>query len=118
MTGTVRVVDQPSLASTITNSSKIDTVGAYMVPARTVDQYVSEFKSHGLGIDRMQQFKALRNGSGNILLVWTSAGMDLNKVLTETNNSYASIQLNRENKAYYFLVPYPITHFRLALILG
>ncbi len=84
MTGTVKVVNQPSassLASTTTNSSKIDTVGAYMVPARTVDQYVSEFKSHGFGIDSMQQFKALRNGSGNVLLVWTSAGMDLNKVL-------------------------------------
>jgi plastocyanin len=82
MTGTVKVVNQPSLASTTSNSSNIDTVGAYMVPARTVDQYVSEFKNHGFGIDSMQQFKALRNGSGNVLLVWTSAGMDLNKVLT------------------------------------
>ncbi len=42
---------------------------------------ILEFKSHGFGIDSMQQFIALRNNSGDVLLVCTSAGMDLNKVL-------------------------------------
>ena len=84
MTGTLKVVNQSStpLVSTTANGTKIDTVGAYMVPAKTLDKFISEFKSHGFGIDTIQQFKALRNGSGNVLLVWTSAGMDLNKVLT------------------------------------
>jgi hypothetical protein len=85
MTGTVKVINPASsahLASASNNGSKVDTVGADMVPSKTVDQYISEFKSHGFGIDSIQQFKALRNNSGQVLLVWTSSGMDLGKVLT------------------------------------
>lgn len=43
MTGTVKVVNLSSsgpFVSDITNNSKIDTVGADMVPAKTVDQYI------------------------------------------------------------------------------
>lgn len=43
--------------NTATNSSKFDTVGADMIPAKTVDQYISEFKSHAFGIDSMQELK-------------------------------------------------------------
>jgi hypothetical protein len=46
------------------------------------NEMILEFKSHGFGVDSMQQFIALRNNYGEVLLVWTSAGMDLNKVLT------------------------------------
>jgi len=86
MTGTVKVVNPSSsgsnVSAAITNNSKIDTVGVEMVPAKTVDRYISEFKSHGFGIDSMEKFKALRNNSREVLLVWTSSGMDLDKVLT------------------------------------
>jgi len=99
MTGTIKVVNQPS-GSIISNSSnitpsnnntKFDTVGALMVPAKTVNQYISEFKSHGFEVDSTQQFKALRNGSQQVLLVWTSNGMDLNKVLTALNQITATL---------------------------
>jgi len=62
-----------------------------MVPAKTVNQYISEFKSHGFEVDSTQQFKALRNGSQQVLLVWTSNGMDLNKVLTALNQITATL---------------------------
>ena len=99
MRGTVRVIDQPlsstsgSSTSATTNSTaaKFDTVGALMVPAKTVSQYISEFKNRGLEVDSTQQFKALRNGSQQALLVWTSNGMDLNKVLAALNQITATL---------------------------
>lgn len=99
MTGTVRVVDQPlsstsgSSTSATTNSTaaKFDTVGALMVPAKTVSQYISEFKNRGLEVDSTQQFKALRNGSQQALLVWSSNGMDLNKALAAINQITATL---------------------------
>ena len=99
MTDTVRVVDQHlsstsgSSTSATTNSTaaKFDTVGALMVPAKTVSQYISEFKNRGLEVDSTQQFKALRNGSQQALLVWSSNGMDLNKVLAAINQITATL---------------------------
>jgi hypothetical protein len=101
MTGTIRVINQPSSSNsgsitattTTTNSTaaKFDTVGALMVPAKRVSQYISEFKSHGLEVNSTQQFKALRNGSLQVLLVWTSNGMDLNKILTDLNQITATL---------------------------
>src|ERR1051325_6883853 len=99
MTDTVRVVDQHlsstsgSSTSATTNSTaaKFDTVGALMVPAKTVSQYISEFKNRGIEVDSTQQFKALRNGSQQALLVWSSNGMDLNKVLAVVNQITATL---------------------------
>lgn len=99
MTGTVRVVDQPlsstsgSNTSATTNSTaaKFDTVGALMVPAKTVSQYISEFKNRGLDVYSTQQFKALRNGSQQALLVWSSNGMDLNKIIAVINQITATL---------------------------
>jgi hypothetical protein len=100
MTGTVRVINQPSsssasgsntAATTNNTAAKFDTVGALMVPAKTISQYISEFKSRGLEVDSPQQFKALRNGSQQVLLVWTSNGMDLNKILTDLKQITATL---------------------------
>jgi hypothetical protein len=76
---------QVAAAVTDNNTTKSDTVGAIMVPAKTVSQYISEFKGRGLEVDSTQQFNALRNASQQVLLVWTSNGMDLNKVLAALN---------------------------------
>ncbi|HEY6885490.1 MAG TPA: hypothetical protein VI278_15760 [Nitrososphaeraceae archaeon] len=104
MTGTIRVINQPSsssnsgsitaattTATTNSTAAKFDTVGTLMVPAKRVSQYISEFKSHGLEVNSTQQFKALRNGSQQVLLVWTSNGMDLNKILTALNQITATL---------------------------
>jgi hypothetical protein len=109
MTGTVKVVNQPSSSSsnsvasnstatttttttaTNSNATKIDTVGVLMVPAKTVNQYISEFKNRGFGIDSTQQFKALRSNGQHVLIVWTSNGMDLNKLSTGLNEITATL---------------------------
>ncbi|HYZ50798.1 MAG TPA: hypothetical protein VE593_07915 [Nitrososphaeraceae archaeon] len=103
MTGTIRVINQPSssnsggitaattTATTNSTAAKFDTVGTLMVPAKRVSQYISEFKSHGLEVNSTQQFKALRNGSQQVLLVWTSNGLDLNKILTALNQITATL---------------------------
>ena len=72
-------------------AAKFDTVGALMVPSKTVSQYISEFKSRGLEVDSTQQFKDIRNGGQQVLLVWTSTNMDLNKVLTALNQITATL---------------------------
>ncbi|HJT47445.1 MAG TPA: hypothetical protein VJ729_04625 [Nitrososphaeraceae archaeon] len=101
MTGTIKVVDQllspgsntpnNNTANNNNNITKIDTVGSLMVPAKTLNQYISEFKTRGLGVDSTQQFRALRNGGQHVLLVWTSNGIDLNKVLTYLNQITATL---------------------------
>jgi hypothetical protein len=104
MTGTVKLVNQPSSSSTSvasnntttttatnSNATKIDTIGVLMVPAKTVNQYISEFKSRGFAIDSTQEFKALRSNGQHVLLVWTSNGMDLNKVLAGLNQITATL---------------------------
>jgi hypothetical protein len=62
-----------------------------MVPAKTVNQYISEFKTRGFGIDSTQQLKAPRSNGQHVLLVWTSNGMDLNKILTDLNQIPATL---------------------------
>jgi hypothetical protein len=109
MTHTVKIVNQPSSSSASSssahvgsnnittttaansNATKIDTVGVLMVPAKTVNQYISEFKTRGFGIDSTQQFKALRSNGQHVLIVWTSNGMDLNKLSTGLNEITATL---------------------------
>jgi hypothetical protein len=104
MTRTVKILNQPSSSSApvgsnnITtstaansNATKIHTAGVLMVPAKTVNQYISEFKTRGFGIDSTQQLKALRSNGQHVLLVWTSNGMDLNKILTDLNQITATL---------------------------
>jgi len=90
MRGNIRVIDQPSSSSSglsSTNGTTPDTIGAFMIPKRTMEKYISDFKSHGFNIDSTHEFASLRGGekgtgSQQILVVWTSSGMDLTKVLS------------------------------------
>jgi hypothetical protein len=86
MRGNIRVIDKASGSST-TNGTTPDTIGAFMIPKRSMDKYISDFKSHGFNIDSTHEFASLRGGqkgtgSQQILVVWTSSGMDLTKVLS------------------------------------
>lgn len=86
MRGNIRVIDKASGSST-TNGTTPDTIGAFMIPKRSMDKYISDFKSHGFNIDSTHEFASLRGGqkgtgSQQILMVWTSSGMDLTKVLS------------------------------------
>jgi hypothetical protein len=94
MRGNIRVIDQTSgssSASSSTNGTNPDTIGAFMIPKRSMDKYISDFKSHGFNIDSTHEFASLRGGqkgtgSQQILVVWTSSGMDLTKVLSGLKN--------------------------------
>lgn len=103
MRGNIRVLDQPTSSSSglsSTNGTTPDTIGAFMIPKKSVDKYISDFKSHGFNIDSTHEFASLRGGqkgtgSQQILVVWTSSGMDLTKVLSGLKRNYfhSSIQL-------------------------
>ena len=68
-------------------SNNFDTVGTYMVPAKDVEKYVSQFKERGFNIDGTFTYKDLRGGQKGTgpkqtLLVWTNSGMTLDKVIS------------------------------------
>jgi len=111
MDGTITVVNQPSPLSNVNNSKQIsnnntsatiastasasssttakniDTVGAYMVPAKDLDKHTSELRKAGISVDSSFTYKDARGGQKGTgkeqaLIVWTSSGMDLDKVLS------------------------------------
>ena len=73
--------------SSTTTAGNADTVGTYMVPAKDLDKDTSELKKGGLSVDSTFTYKDARGGQKGTgpeqaLVVWTSAGMDLDKVLS------------------------------------
>lgn len=102
MRGNIKVIDQPSGSSSnpsSANGTTPDTIGAFMIPVRMMDKYVSDFKSHGFNVDNTHQFASLRGGqkgtgSQQILLVWTSSGMDLPKVLSGLKEITSTLPYN------------------------
>jgi plastocyanin len=72
--------------SSTTTAGNADTVGTYMVPAKDLDKDTSELKKGGLSVDSTFTYKDARGGQKGTgpeqaLVVWTSAGMDLDKVI-------------------------------------
>jgi plastocyanin len=86
MNGTIDVISQQGPgASSITNTSVIDnadTMGALMVPASDIDTYVQDLKNSGFTIDSTQDFSDIRAGDQQVLLVWTTSGVDLNNIVS------------------------------------
>jgi hypothetical protein len=86
MNGTIDVISQQGPgASSITNTSVIDnadTMGALMVPASDIDTYVQDLKNSRFAIDSTQDFSDIRAGDQQVLLVWTTSGVDLNKIVS------------------------------------
>ena len=86
MNGTINVVAQqgPSVKS-ITNTSVLgnaDTAGVLMVPASDLDMYVQDLKDNGFAVDSTQNFNDIRAGDEQVLLVWTTSGIDLDNVIS------------------------------------
>jgi plastocyanin len=74
-------------SSSSTTAGNIDTVGTYMVPAKDLDKDTSELKKGGLSVDSTFTYKDARGGQKGTgpeqaLVVWTSSGMDLDKVIS------------------------------------
>lgn len=86
MNGTINVVAQqgPSVKN-ITNTSVLgnaDTAGVLMVPAADLDTYVQDLKDNGFAVDSTQDFSDIRAGDRQVLLVWTTSGIDLGQVVS------------------------------------
>ena len=96
MNGTIDVVSQqgpnandmtsgPASNSVNPTSAAVnngDTAGVLMVPASDIDTYTQDLKSNGFGIDSTHNFNDIRAGDQQALLVWTTSGIDLDKVVS------------------------------------
>ena len=97
MRGTITVVDNlSSLVTSSDGSTAIDTVGILMVPTQDIDKYVQEIQNAGLTVDSRHDFKDLRGGqkgTGDVqtLIVWTSAGKDLNSIIPPISELSSSL---------------------------
>jgi hypothetical protein len=86
MNGTINVVAQQGPdANNIVNTGvqgNTDTAGVLMVPADDLDSYVQDLKSNGFAVDSTQDFSDIRAGDQQVLLVWTSSGIDLGQAIS------------------------------------
>ena len=92
MNGTIDVASQQGPDSSSTSASNsinsfsvkgnADTAGVLMVPASDVDTYVQDLKNSGFAIDSTQDFNDIRAGDQQVLLVWTTSGIDLDAVVS------------------------------------
>jgi plastocyanin len=92
MDGTIDVVSQqgPNASSTSAsnsmNSTSIQgsdvTTGVLMVPKSDIDTYVQDLENSGFAIDSTQDFNDIRAGDQQVLLVWTTSGISLDKVVS------------------------------------
>jgi plastocyanin len=83
--------ESTTTTTTSNSSSNIDTVGILMVPTQDVDEYISQITSAGITVDSTHDFKDLRGGqegTGDVqtLIVWTTAGEDLNETLSSLSD--------------------------------
>lgn len=87
-----------NIQSPVTNSAngEIDTVGVLMVPTQDKDTYIQEVENGGLTVDSTFDFNDLRGGqqgTGDVqtLIVWTSAGKDLNSLISPLSEISAGL---------------------------
>ena len=79
------IANTTSSSATTTTGKNIDTVGTFMVPAKDLDKHKSELEKAGILVDSTFSYKDARGGQKGTgkeqaLVVWKSAGMDLDKV--------------------------------------
>ncbi|SRR5215204_795820 len=92
MNGTIDVASQQGPDSSSTSASNsinspsiqgnADTAGVLMVPKSDIDTDVQDLKNSGFAIDSTQDFNDIRAGDQQVLLVWTTSGIGLDKVVS------------------------------------
>ena len=88
MTGTITVYSQEQNNATTVSQNKDDIAGVFMVPARFLDKYRSEFEDRGFTIDSTYTYKDLRGGQKGTgpeqtLIVWKAHNVPLKKVIRD-----------------------------------
>ena len=92
MNGTIDVVWQQGPGASITSASnRINSTstqgsdvatGVLMVPESDIDTYVQDLENSGFTIDSTHGFNDIHAGDQQVLLVWTTSGMSLDKVVS------------------------------------
>jgi plastocyanin len=86
MNGTISVVAQqdPDTNNSFNNGvqGNPDTRGVLMVPASDLETYVQELKNSRFTLESTEDFSDIRAGDQQVLLVWTTSGIDLVQVIS------------------------------------
>jgi hypothetical protein len=99
MSGVITVTSQDEGNATNASQNKEDIVGAYMVPAKLLDKYRSEFEDKGFTIDSTFTYKDLRGGQKGtgpeqILIVWKTHNIPLKKVIGDLEELTPTLPYN------------------------
>ena len=99
MRGTTTVTSQKQRNATTETQHKEDILGAFMVPARFLDNYRSEFEANGFNIYSTFTYKDLRGGQKGTgpeqtLIVWKAHNIPLKKVVTDLQELNPSLPYN------------------------
>ena len=99
MLGTITVSSQEQHNATTVSQNKVDIVGTFMVPARFLDKYRSEFEDRGFTIDSTYTYKDLRGGQKGTgpeqtLIVWKVHNVPLKKVVRDLEELTPTLPYN------------------------
>jgi plastocyanin len=99
MLGTITVSSQEQHNATTVSQNKDDIVGTFMVPARFLDKYRSEFEDRGFTIDSTYTYKDLRGGQKGTgpeqtLIVWKVHNVPLKKVVRDLEELTSTLPYN------------------------
>ena len=99
MLGTITVSSQEQHNATTVSQNKDDIVGTFMVPARFLDKYRSEFEDRGFTIDSTYTYKDLRGGQKGTgpeqtLIVWKVHNVPLKKVVRDLEELTPTLPYN------------------------
>ena len=99
MMGTITVTSQEQHNATTVPQNKDDIVGTFMVPARFLDKYRSEFEDRGFTIDSTYTYKDLRGGQKGTgpeqtLIVWKIHNFPLKKVVRDLEELTPTLPYN------------------------
>ena len=99
MLGTITVSSQDQHNATTVSQNKDDIVGTFMVPARFLDKYRSEFEDRAFTIDSTYTYKDLRGGEKGTgpeqtLIVWKVHNVPLKKVVRDLEELTPTLPYN------------------------
>jgi hypothetical protein len=99
MMGTITVTSQEQHNATTVFQNKDDIVGTFMVPARFLDKYRSEFEDRGFTIDSTYTYKDLRGGQKGTgpeqtLIVWKVHNVPQKKVVRDLEQLTSTLPYN------------------------
>ena len=99
MSGAITVASQDKGDATTASQNNEDIIGAYMIPAKLLDKYRSEFEDKGFTIDSFFTYKDLRGGQKGTgpeqtLIVWKTHNIPVKKVIGDLEQLTSTLPYN------------------------